>query len=156
MPTSHRALTWRHAAVLAPALIAANPAAPAAAIFPGGRYELASRLQLPHLEEMRRTITRETRCIATDDARALFPVMRQPALNGCTFGYASRQAAHTRLVLVCASARVATGTVELRAGTHGLIGQLEVKMGGKNMTCSQRFESARFVHCDGGGDSPAP
>lgn len=119
-----------------------------------GRYELASQMQMPHLEEMRRMVTRETRCIAPNDVRALFPVMRQPALRGCEFGYATRHDARTRLVLVCASARVATGTAELRPAARGLIGHLQIKMGGKNMTFSQRVEATRVGDCD--GDSPAP
>jgi hypothetical protein len=112
-----------------------------------GEYAIESNMTMPHLEEMRRIVARETRCVGAQDVRALFPVMRQPALNGCRFDFPEQAADAVQYVLACESARVATGTLALQARPPKLIGHLEVKMGGKNMTFSQRVVATRQGPC---------
>lgn len=131
---------------LLPTLLAC--AAAAAPSLPAGRYALESRVTMPHLEEMRRQVDVQTRCLGDDDLRGFFPVMHQPALNGCEFGYPEATADGMRFVLVCESARVATGTAEVRARGETYIGDLRIKMGGKNMTFAQRVEARRLADCD--------
>lgn len=118
-----------------------------ASLLPAGRYALASRMLMPHLDEMRRIVDEETRCLAAADMRGFFPVMRQPALNGCAFGFPQAWPGGLRYVLVCHSARVATGTAALTRTRDGLVGDLQIKMGGKNMTFSQRVEG-RLIGTD--------
>lgn len=132
---------------LLPTLLAC--AATAEPSLPAGRYALESRMTMPHLEEMRRQIDVQTRCLGDDDLRGFFPVMHQPALNGCEFAYPESTADGIRYVLVCQSARVATGTAALRTQGDAYIGDLQVKMGGKNMTFAQRVEARRLADCDG-------
>lgn len=132
---------------LLPTLLAC--AATAEPSLPAGRYALESRMTMPHLEEMRRQIDVQTRCLGDDDLRGFFPVMHQPALNGCEFAYPEATADGIRYVLVCQSARVATGTAALRTHGEAYIGDLQVKMGGKNMTFAQRVEARRLADCDG-------
>ncbi len=50
-------------------------------------------------------------------------------------------------VLSCASARVASGTASIESAGQKRVGMLAVKMGGKNMTFSQRIEAQRGALC---------
>lgn len=126
--------------VLAALLARPALADPPATLLPAGEYALAAQMQMPHLEEMRRTVERHTRCLGDEDLHGFFPVMAQPALRGCAFGFPQERADGRRYVLVCQSARVATGTAELTRTRAGLVGELRIKMGGKNMTFAQRVE----------------
>lgn len=118
-----------------------------------GRYVLAVQMILPHLDEMRRITVRDERCLTAGQVAGLFPVFDQPALRGCKLEYPKRGAESTDYVLVCESARVATGTAHIITAEDGAIfGLLEVKMGGKNMTFTQRSVAERLGECP----SPAP
>jgi hypothetical protein len=114
---------------------------------PAGEYAIHSNMVMPHLDEMRRIIAEDSRCLAKDNAPALFPVMRQPALRGCTFGFGEVRDQSLHYVLVCQTALVATGTAELTRRGGRIIGNLVVKMGGKNMTFAQRVEAVRAGDC---------
>ncbi len=114
---------------------------------PAGEYAIRSNMLMPHLDAMRRIVAEESRCLTEDDSRALFPVMRQPALHGCTFGFGASQGEAFQYVLVCQTARVATGTSELTHQGSTIVGNLVVKMGGKNMTFAQRVEAVRTGDC---------
>jgi hypothetical protein len=116
----------------------------------GGRYDISAQMLMPHLEEMRRIRTREARCIAPGDAAALFPVLRQPALRGCAFAHGERGPAGFEYLLVCESARVASGRAQFEQRSDRIIGVMDVKMGGKNMTFTQRIEARRDGDCDDG------
>jgi hypothetical protein len=131
-----------------PAAAAAEPP-PLPLRLPAGGYTLAAQTLMPHLDEMRWVVRREERCFDGRDALpALFPVMRQPALTGCRLGSGARDGERLRYVLICASERVATGSAEILPTADGAIGRLEVRMGGKNMTFSQRVEATRLGDCE--------
>lgn len=112
--------------------------------FPPGQYEITWQTVMPHLDEMRRISDRETRCLRGDPSE-LFPVLRQPALRGCTLG----TSAAGRYRLACTSDRVASGNATLSGDTSTLRGALTVKMGGKNMTFSQHVTATRRGSCSG-------
>lgn len=135
--------------IAATLLLQAAVAAHAADLQPrAGQYTLATQMVMPHLDEMRRVVVEARRCVADGDVAALFPVLDQHALRGCRLDYPRHGADGDDYVLVCASARVASGTARLEAvGDDRLVGRLEVKMGGKNMTFSQRSEARRDGPC---------
>ena len=96
---------------------------------------------MPNLEEnLRYANTREQRCLQPDDLDSLFPILRHPALEGCHL--------NGRYRLVCANPQVASGTARLDAAGGRITGILNVKMGGKNMTFSQRVEAVRQRDCE--------
>lgn len=130
--------------MLALSLLAGAAAAGTPPLLPAGEYALSSQMQMPHLDEMRRIVDHHTRCLGDDDLHGLFPVMAQPALRGCQFGFPQARDEGLRYVLVCQSARVATGTAELSRTRAGVVGHLRIKMGGKNMTFAQRVEARRL------------
>lgn len=113
-----------------------------------GHYQLAVQLIMPNLEEMREITVRAERCLVAGDVSGLFPVMRQPALHGCRLLEPRRDADGIDYVLQCESARVATGSARVTLESDGaLLGQLKVKMGGKNMTFSQHSIARRTGDC---------
>lgn len=118
-----------------------------ALVFPAGNYALVAQMIMPHLDEMRRVRTEETQCLGGDEPGALFPVLRQPALRGCRLAYETRSEETRDYVLECASARVASGRANLRLASGRITGMLEVKMGGKNMTFSQRVVATPQGDC---------
>ena len=147
---AHRHLTPLRAVVVGLAL---QPCAliAADAEVPAHRYEIASTMLMPHLDEMRRQVSHHTRCIKDDRPADLFPVFEQHALRGCTLGYEkvveTASGARHDYVLSCASARVASGTASIERAGQKRVGMLAVKMGGKNMTFSQRIEAQRGAPC---------
>jgi len=104
---------------------------------------------MPHLEEnLRYATTREQRCLRLDELAALFPVLRHPSLEGCRLDEERRRGSSIRYRLVCASPQVASGTARLDVAGERIAGILDVKMGGKNMTFSQRIEAVRQGDCE--------
>jgi len=96
---------------------------------------------MPHLEEnLRYATTREQRCLQPDDLDSLFPILRHPSLEGCHL--------NDRYRLVCANPQVASGAARLDAAGERIAGTLDIKMGGKNMTFSQRVEAVRQRDCE--------
>jgi len=117
-----------------------------ATIVPPGLYAVKSQMVMPHMEEMRRIVKEGKRCVVEGPA-ALFPVLDQHALLGCKFDFPKQDGAAMNYLLVCESARVATGQARLEGGAESLVGTMQIKMGGKNMTFSQRVEAQRLGAC---------
>lgn len=115
-----------------------------------GAYEIIVQTVMPHLEEnLRYATTRERRCVSGDTLGSVFPVLQHPSFNGCRLGHISAGRGELRAPLVCENPQVATGSAwwDVRAGR--ITGMLEVKMGGKNMTFTQRVAATRQGECDG-------
>ncbi|MGH8221962.1 MAG: DUF3617 domain-containing protein [Woeseiaceae bacterium] len=130
------------------ALLCALAWAAGEAVEPGS-YEIIARTVMPHLEENLRYATiRERRCVRDDELATVFPILRHPSLAGCTLGNPSRRGGAIRYVLSCASPQVATGSARLDARAGRIAGVLEIKMGGKNMTFTQRIEGLRQGKCE--------
>lgn len=129
------------AVLLAPFAVAADDT-----MVPPGLYAVKSQMVMPHLDEMRRIIKQEQRCVM-DDPAPLFSVLRQDALHGCKFGYPKKTAQSMNYVLVCQTAMVATGNIVVEPQREAFIGTMEIKMGGKNMTFTQRIEATRLGDC---------
>lgn len=119
-----------------------TPGASADNLPAAGLYELETYTLMPHLDEMRRITKTEQRCVGDGDAHSLFPVMRQTAFSGCAL--LARASDEGEYDLRCQTELVATGLAVLSHESGVITGTLAVKMGGKNMTFSQRT-TARFV-----------
>jgi len=116
---------------------------------PPGRYDVTAQMYMPHLEEMRRIVTHEQYCLRDGDPSGLFPVMYQPALRGCRLDHGEQTPRVFEYVLVCETALGATGHARFKHDRGRVIGTIDVKMGGKNMTFSQRIEARASGDCDG-------
>ncbi len=141
----------RRPPIVLPAVIAlhwAGAAAWAYALQPGV-YDITAQTVMPHLEEnLRDAIVRERRCLRSRDLPSLFPVLRHRSLGGCALVGQHRDDGELRFVLHCESPHVATGTARLTPGPGRITGVLEVKMGGKNTTFTQRIDGVRQGECE--------
>ena len=130
-------------------LIAAAVWASDEAIQPG-IYEITARIEMPHLDDnLRSSTTRERHCLSGHEPSSVFPILQHESLAGCRLGEENRGGSTVRYRLVCQNPQAASGTARLDSGPGRIAGVLEVKMGGKNMTFSQRVEATRLGACAG-------
>lgn len=114
-----------------------------------GSYEIVAETVMPHLEEnLRYARIQERRCLRRDELSSIFPVLHHPSFDGCRLGNESRSGGAVRYALVCENTQVATGTARLNTRPDRIVGILEIKMGGKNMTFSQHIEAVRQGACE--------
>jgi len=103
---------------------------------------------LPHLEEsLRYATTRSRQCLGTQEASELFPLLRHEAFAGCTLDHESSKDSEAQLSLRCKNPQAATGTAHFTLQAGGFQAVLHIKMGGKNMTLSQRLSAPRLGAC---------
>lgn len=115
---------------------------------PPGLYDITAETLLPHLEDnLRDAKTRTQQCLGTQSATSLFALLRHPAFAGCTLGQGHTHGDEQVFSLACANPQAASGQARIRVGASALEGVLELKMGGKNMTLSQRIRGPRLSAC---------
>ena len=125
---------------------AAHAAAPVAV--PSGEYDLTTETVLPHLEEaLRYATTRGNQCLRTVDATAMFPLLRHQAFTGCALVPDAKAADGLHFTLACANREAASGSAVFDVDAARLNAVLDLKMGGKNMTLSQRLHGPRLGAC---------
>jgi hypothetical protein len=125
--------------VLIPSLLV-HSSAGAAETMPPQLYEITAETAMPHLEEsLRYATTREQRCLEPNELWTAFPVLQDAALKHCRLEEQSRQTDAVSYSLVCKSGHGTTGNATWQLGRTQSIGTLNVKLGGKNMTFSQRI-----------------
>lgn len=113
-----------------------------------GEYDVTSETILPHLEEALRYATTHTReCLREPDATRLFPLLLKPAFAGCHLVPAASVGDKLRLVLRCANPEAATGSAVFSVSHYKWSAELQLKMGGKNMTLSQKLTGKRVGSC---------
>jgi hypothetical protein len=120
-----------------------------------GLYDVTTETLLPHLEEnLRYATTHARQCLDAQDVSTLFPLLRHQAFAGCELvqGVADGQA--ISFPLACRNPEAASGVARLTLEPDRLLGVLEIKMGGKNMTLSQRITGPRLGPCTAGADPP--
>ncbi|GAB3656600.1 DUF3617 domain-containing protein [Ramlibacter alkalitolerans] len=117
---------------------------------PSGEYELTTETVLPHLEEALRYATTRTRqCLQEPDASDMFPLLRHQAFTGCGLVPVAQESDGLRFRLQCANPEAASGSAVFRVDASDVAAVLEIKMGGKNMTLSQRLHGRRVGPCEG-------
>lgn len=111
-------------------------------------YFVTTETNMPHLEEnLRYTTERSQRCLDRKDLGSAFPILRHPSLAGCKLREQSPDEGIVSYVLACANSSGTTGTATWRLGENSLHGTLHVKLGGKNMTVSQRVTANLIGDC---------
>ncbi|GFE82834.1 hypothetical protein GCM10011487_48340 [Steroidobacter agaridevorans] len=119
------------------------------------RYDLTAETSMPHLEEnLRYTIERSQRCLGRDDLASAFPVLHHPSLAGCQLREQSHDENTFSYQLVCHRASGTTGQATWHVEEHLIRGTLDVKLGGKNMTFSQRVTGRAMGQCSSMGEGP--
>ena len=115
---------------------------------PPGEYDLTTQTVLPHLEEALRYATTRTRqCLSEPDVTSFFPILQHPAFSGCSLVPSTKANDGLRFTLQCTNPEAASGSAVFEFGASYLSAVLEFKMGGKNMTLSQRLYGPRVGPC---------
>jgi Protein of unknown function (DUF3617) len=116
-----------------------------------GSYELTVETLLPHLEEnLRYATTRQRHCLGNQEATTLFPILRLEAFTGCALSSGHSVEGRLEYALQCKNPQAATGVAHFSVSPTRIDGVLEVKMGGKSMTLSQRIAGPRLGACQSG------
>ena len=120
----------------------------AAEVMPRQLYALVAETAMPHLEEnLRYAITREQRCLEQNELWSAFPILHHAALKDCRLDQESRQQDALSYALVCEGGHGTTGRATWQLGRKRNTGTLTVKLGGKNMTFSQRVTTRLLGEC---------
>ena len=118
-----------------------------AAPSPARLYDITIQTSMPHLEEnLRYANTRTQRCLTRDDLDSAFPILDHPSLAGCKLQKRNHDEDSLFHVLVCENSAT-TGTAKWQPGERVIRGTLDVKLGGKNMTVSQRVTATLIGEC---------
>lgn len=121
---------------------------PASETMPARLYEVITETSMPHLEEnLRYTITRENRCLTGEDLASAFPVLKSASLADCKLEHESRRADAISFLLVCDGGHGTTGNASWHVSERLMVGTLNVKLGGKNMTFFQRVTAKALGQC---------
>ena len=111
-------------------------------------YEIITETAMPHLEEnLRYATTREQRCLEQNGLLSAFSVLQSAALKDCRLDQESRQQDGVSYALVCKGGHGTTGHATWQLGPAQSTGTLNVKLGGKNMTFSQRVTARVLGAC---------
>lgn len=133
------------------ALLAAlnfSASAETAVAVPPGSYELSIETVLPHLEEALRYATEHKRqCLHEPDATSVFPLLKHQAFTGCKLDPAAQGSDGLHFALQCANPEAASGSAAFQVDAGAVAGVLDIKMGAKNMTVSQRVYGRRVGAC---------
>ncbi|WP_218042876.1 DUF3617 domain-containing protein [Steroidobacter gossypii] len=115
---------------------------------PARLYDVTVATSMPHLEEnLRYAVSRTQRCLTREDLAAAFPVLQQPPLAGCKLHEQITDEATIAYVLLCENSSGTTGTATWQIGDRHIRGTLDVTLGGKNMTFSQRLTGRLIGTC---------
>lgn len=115
---------------------------------PPGEYDLTTQTVLPHLEEaLRHATTRARQCLRQPAATGVFPLLLHPAFAGCRLVPDGQAGDGLHFSLRCTNREAASGVAVFAVDGDAISAVLEVKMGGKNMTLSQRLQGQRVGPC---------
>ena len=121
---------------------------PASATTPARLYEVITETGMPHLEEnLRYATTRENRCLTGEELASAFPILKSASLADCKLRHESRHGDAVSYLLVCDGGHGTTGSASWRVGEQSIVGTLNVKLGGKNMTFFQRVTAKPLGQC---------
>jgi hypothetical protein len=111
-------------------------------------YEVTTETGMPHLEEnLRYTTTHEQRCLNRDDLLHSFPVLKHESLRDCGLERLRPSSNAASMRLLCTGAHGTTGRAQWQFWERKIVGTLNVKLGGKNMTFYQRITATLLGHC---------
>jgi Protein of unknown function (DUF3617) len=145
-------MTWRRSRSSAVLGILALLAAPAEAVELVERraYEVITETTMPNLEEsLRYATTRQERCLSRAELYSAFPALGHDSLVGCRLDDERRHDETISFRLVCGAGHLTTGAARWQVGGGQLNGTLDVRLGGKNMTFTQRLTATALGDCGG-------
>ncbi len=112
-------------------------------------YEIETQTSMPHLREsLRYTDSRIHRCITSQATADYFPILDHPSFDGCNLTSGEAVSNSTLYLLICPSSSGTTGAALIQNEDNRINGVLSVKLGGKNMTFTQRIQAHRIGDCN--------
>jgi hypothetical protein len=121
---------------------------PASDSTPARLYEVITETGMPHLEEnLRYAVTRENRCLTDEELASAFPILKSASLADCKLRRAGPHSDDASYLLVCDGGHGTTGSASWHVGEQSIVGTLNVKLGGKNMTFFQRVTANPMGRC---------
>jgi hypothetical protein len=121
---------------------------PASQRSPARLYEVVTQTGMPHLDEnLRYAVTREHRCLTDEELASAFPILKSASLADCKLRHEGRHGDAVSYLLVCDGGHGTTGSASWRVGEQSIVGTLNVKLGGKNMTFFQRVTAKPLGRC---------
>lgn len=140
-------VTKRLAAALSAGAVALAGAA--AAQDTGPRLlEIVTETGMPHLEwNLRHAIATEQRCVDRSTLASAFWMLRDVSLQDCRLDPLRADAASADYRLACTGGHGTTGTARWSYDGGRATGQLDVRLGGKNMTFWQRITTRDLGPC---------
>jgi hypothetical protein len=111
-------------------------------------YDVTVETAMPHLDEaLRYATTHGQRCLDRQDLSAAFPILEHVSLQDCTLVLRSQQPDGATYALRCTAGHGTTGEARWSFEERRIAGTLSVKLGGKNMTFSQRIYGVPVRSC---------
>jgi len=120
-----------------------------------GEYEVSVRLELPHVEDMgARKVTRI--CVTGSDGgtHGLVVLSDNNPLARCPASDVRESGGTLTFEIVCPGANAAVGSAKYALRAHDFDGVIAMKMGGKNMTMTERQSGRRAGTCEAAGAAP--
>jgi Protein of unknown function (DUF3617) len=119
----------------------------AAALDPG-EYEVSVRLDLPHVDDL--TAVKTTRVCVTaggNDTHGLTVLSDNNPLGGCAASNIRDDGGTLLFDIACPGRNAATGSAQYALRAQDFDGVITMKMGGKNMTMTERQRGRRTGSC---------
>jgi hypothetical protein len=111
-------------------------------------YEVITETGMPHLDEnLRYAVTRENRCLTVEELVSAFPLLKSASLADCKLRQEGPQSGDVSYLLVCDGGHGTTGSASWHVAERSIVGTLNVKLGGKNMTFFQRVTAKPLGQC---------
>jgi hypothetical protein len=145
-------MRWRFLGLAA--LAAAAPAAALAepGVLRDGAYEVAYRLELPHLESRGEQV--RTLCLRDVGGSAALPALSaNNPLAGCPARNLRRTVEGFAFDIVCPGGGAARASAEFSTSAESFQGVIAMTMGGKNMTMSEVQRGRRVGDCAASADT---
>lgn len=125
------------------------------AILPApGEYEVQMRLELPHIEDMVVSKTASI-CVTETGTHGLVVLSDNNPLSRCPASNIRQEGDTLTFDLVCEGHNQAIAWAKFRIGPDRFTGAFDMKMGGKNMTMSERQSGRRIGACKPFGVPPS-
>lgn len=114
-----------------------------------GDYKITVETIMPNLEEnLRYATVHDQKCLNTQDVTTLFPILQHKSFKDCVLVDDKTAAEQGEFfLLTCQNTNSASGTARLFVNPERIYAILKIKMGGKNMTFSQRIRGFRIGEC---------
>jgi hypothetical protein len=121
-----------------------------------GEYEVRVRLELPHIEDVGASKMARV-CVTGGDSEAhgLVVLSDNNPLAHCPVFNVRQNSSTLTFDIVCPGGNAATGSAKFTIRAQGFEGAIAMKMGGKNMTMTERQSGRHIGNCNA-TQSPYP